>query len=163
MWKFSCVPGLHDRLKITKVLPLCHNSTRRQNNTNVARTFLPSIYNSFIRLSNLLRSRCMTSSSQQSLPLSSVFSRSFECHIVSFHQVAQQVHSFPTLCSLPLTSWHTRSTTPPHRSTSAVTSNLSSSLVGFDLPLSHESANRLPEPTSPTVLFAAPLLLFGIH
>ena len=60
-------------------------------------------------------------------------------------------------------SWRTRSTTPPHRSTSAVTSNLSSSLVGFALLLRHESANRLPEPTSPTVLFAAPLLLFGIH
>ena len=25
----------------------------------------------------------------------------FECHILSFHQVAQQVHSFPTSCSLP--------------------------------------------------------------
>jgi len=60
-------------------------------------------------------------------------------------------------------SWRTRSTTPPHRSTPAVTSNLSSSLVGFDLLLRHESANRLPEPTSLTVLFAAPLLLFGIH
>ena len=45
----------------------------------------------------------------------------------------------------------------------AVTSSFSSSLVGFALLLRHESANRLPEPTSPTVLFAAPLLLFGIH
>jgi len=53
-------------------------------------------------------------------------------------------------------SWRTRSITPPHLSTSAVTSNLSSSLVGFAHLLRHESANRLPEPTSPTVLFAAP-------
>ena len=60
-------------------------------------------------------------------------------------------------------SWRTRSTTPPPRSTSAVTSSLSPSLVGFALLLRHESANRLPGPTSPTVLFAAPLLLFGIH
>ena len=39
------------------------------------------------------------------------------------------------------------------RSTSAVTFSLSSSLVGFALLQRHESANRLPEPTSPTVLF----------
>jgi len=39
-----------------------------------------------------------------SIPLFPVFSCSFECHILSFHQVAQQVHSFPTSCSLPLHS-----------------------------------------------------------
>jgi len=61
-------------------------------------------------------------------------------------------------------SWHyTTSTTLPPQSTSAVTSILTLSLVGFALLLCHESANRLPEPTSPTVLFAAPLLLFRIH
>jgi len=52
--------------------------------------------------SNLLRSRCMTSSSYQFLPLFPVFSCYFECHILSFHQVTQQVHSFPTSCSLTL-------------------------------------------------------------
>jgi len=54
--------------------------------------------------SNLLRSRCMTFSSYQFLPLFPVVSVSFECHILSFHQVAQQVHSFPTSCSLPPSS-----------------------------------------------------------
>jgi len=56
--------------------------------------------NHSIHSSNLLRSRYMTSSSQQPLPLSPVFSCSVECHILSFHQVAQQVHSFPTSCNL---------------------------------------------------------------
>ena len=43
----------------------------------------------------------MTSSSYQFLPLFPVFSCSFECHILSIHQVgvAQQMHSFPTYCS----------------------------------------------------------------
>ena len=41
----------------------------------------------------------MTSSSFQFLPLFPVFGYSFECHILSFHQVAEQVHSFPTSCS----------------------------------------------------------------
>jgi len=50
---------------------------------------------------NLLRSRCMTSSSYQSLPLFPVLSCPFECHILSFHHVTQQVHSFPTSSSLP--------------------------------------------------------------
>ena len=50
----------------------------------------------------LLRSMCMTSSSYQFLPLFTVFnSYSFECHRLSFHQVAQQVQSLPTSCSLP--------------------------------------------------------------
>jgi len=43
--------------------------------------------------SNLLRSRCMTFSSYQFLPLFPVFGYFFECQILSFHQVAQQVHS----------------------------------------------------------------------
>jgi len=60
-------------------------------------------------------------------------------------------------------SWRTRSTTRPLRSTSAVTSSLTPSLVGFSLPLLHECADQLPESNSPTVLFAAPLLLFGIQ
>ena len=51
-----------------------------------------------VHSSNLLKSRCMTSGSHKSLLLFPVFSCSFECHIISFHQVAQQVHSFPTLC-----------------------------------------------------------------
>ena len=46
-----------------------------------------------------------------------------------------------------------RSTTVPPRSTSAVTPSLAPSLVGFALLQRHESANRLPGPTSPTVLF----------
>ena len=37
--------------------------------------------------SNLLRSRCMTSRSFQFLPLFPVFSCSFGCYILSFHQV----------------------------------------------------------------------------
>jgi len=46
----------------------------------------------------------MTSSSFQFLPLFPVFDYSFECHILSLHQFAQQVHSFPTSSSLPLHS-----------------------------------------------------------
>jgi len=53
------------------------------------------------------------------------------------------------------------------QSTSAVTFSLAPSLVAFTLLPCHESANRLPnrlpEPTSLTALFAAPLLLFGIY
>ena len=49
--------------------------------------------------SNLLRS---SFSSFQFLQLFSVFGYSFENHILSFHQVAQQVHSFPISCSLLL-------------------------------------------------------------
>jgi len=45
--------------------------------------------------SNLLRIRCTTSSSFQFLPHFPVFGYSFECHILSFYQVAQLVHSFP--------------------------------------------------------------------
>jgi len=36
-------------------------------------------------------------------------------------------------------------------------------VVHFTLLLRHKSANRPPEPTSPTALFAAPLQPFGIH
>jgi len=54
-------------------------------------------------------------------------------------------------------------TTLPPQSTSAVTSSRTPSLVGLALLLCQESANLLPEPTSPTALFAALLLLFGIH
>jgi len=46
----------------------------------------------------------MTSSSFQFLPLFPVFDYSFECHILSLHQFAQQVRSFPTCSSLPLQS-----------------------------------------------------------
>jgi len=55
----------------------------------------------FTYLNNLLRSRCMTSSSSHFLPVFPVFSCSFECHILSFHQVTQQEHSLATSCSLP--------------------------------------------------------------
>jgi len=44
----------------------------------------------------------MTSRSFQFLPLFPVFGYLFECHILSFHQVVQQVHSFPTSCTLTL-------------------------------------------------------------
>ena len=47
-----------------------------------------------IHWSNLLRSRSMTSSCHQFLSLSPGFSCSLECHILSFHQVTQQVHPY---------------------------------------------------------------------
>ena len=50
--------------------------------------------------SNLLRSICITSSSYQFLPLFPTFGCFFECHILSFHQVAQ--HSAGAFFSYPL-------------------------------------------------------------
>jgi len=59
------------------------------------------IYSGSLSSSNLLRSGHLPSGSYQFLPLFPVLSCSSECHILYFHQVTQQVHSFPTSCSLP--------------------------------------------------------------
>ena len=88
------------RWQVTLCDPIWHASSRSGVATSVSELLYPCylltycdantyecIYIYYHYSSNLLRSRCMTSSSLQFLPLFPVFSCSFECHIRYFHHI----------------------------------------------------------------------------
>ena len=98
-------PTIHQKTKtMTAVLSKKNRPKPTHSiNSGTATTLLITIQKTVLSdssLDDLLRSRCMISSSYQFLPLFPVFNYSFWVPHTSSHQIAQQVHSFPTSCSL---------------------------------------------------------------